>query len=43
MATGITPIQNDTDNPRMYNLKGQIVDTNYKGIVIINGEKFIRK
>lgn len=42
-STGITPIQNNTDNPKMYNLKGQIVDTNYKGIVIINGEKFIRK
>ena len=30
-------------NNRVYNLAGQIVDDNYKGIVIINGKKMIRK
>ena len=28
---------------RVYNLAGQIVDDNYKGIVIVNGKKMIRK
>ena len=27
----------------MYNLSGQVVDKSYKGIVIMNGKKFVNK
>lgn len=41
-STGITTILSVGDAPR-YNLLGQKVDANYKGIVIINGKKVIVK
>jgi hypothetical protein len=28
---------------KMYNLQGQLVGDNYKGVVIINGKKFLKK
>ena len=28
---------------KMYNLRGQLVDDSYKGIVIVNGKKFLKK
>ena len=31
------------DESTMYNLKGQRVDSNYRGIVIVNGKKYMRK
>ena len=33
----------DISNDVMYNLNGQRVDKNYKGIVIVNGKKMIKK
>lgn len=44
-ATAITDIQsegNDHDDKRMYNLSGQRVDDNYKGVVIQNGKLIMR-
>ena len=45
-STGISTVNaavdNDTDG-RMYNLSGQQVGDGYKGIVIVNGKKVIRK
>ena len=39
-----TPNQNITTTPAaQYNLAGQRVDNNYKGIVIVNGKKYLRK
>lgn len=39
-----TPNQNITTTPaHQYNLAGQRVDNNYKGIVIVNGKKYLRK
>ena len=43
-ATGIRGIEaNDTDDAPVYNLGGQRVSNNAKGIVIKNGKKIIRK
>ena len=44
-TTGISKIHGNVLNERktMYNIKGQRVDKNYKGVVIQNGKKFIRK
>lgn len=46
-TTGINVISADNsvsgDNAPMYNAAGQRVDSNYKGIVIQNGRKFIRR
>jgi hypothetical protein len=45
-ATGIESIETtekaDANAPR-YNIAGQRVDSNYKGIVVINGKKYIQK
>lgn len=46
--TGINALMGDTDTvipadaPR-YNLAGQRVDKTYKGVVIVNGHKFIQQ
>lgn len=40
--TGINVESNNNAQP-MYNLSGQRVDKNYKGVVIQNGKKFINK
>lgn len=43
--TAISSIKTDTNtnaNKPIYNLAGQRIDNNYKGIVIINGKKYIR-
>ncbi|MBP7373508.1 MAG: cellulase family glycosylhydrolase [Prevotella sp.] len=46
-TTGISSVNNPgnshMDNGTAYNLAGQRVDKNYKGLVIINGKKIIRK
>ena len=42
--TGINTIKTDADaNAPVYNLAGQKVDKNYKGVVIMNGKKMIQK
>lgn len=43
-SAGINDIKNDVDkNAPKYNLAGQRVDKNYKGVVIQNGKKFMNK
>lgn len=43
-ATGITSIKTTTiENDVMYNLAGQKVGNDYRGIVIKNGHKFFNK
>ena len=43
-VTGISALTIDTDvNAPMYNLKGERVDANYRGVVIQNGAKRIQK
>lgn len=47
-ATGITSVENDqtderTGDGKMYNIYGQVVNENYKGVVIVNGKKFYNK
>ncbi|MBQ6379074.1 MAG: hypothetical protein IJJ56_09810, partial [Prevotella sp.] len=43
-ATGIKNVKaNKATNNARYNLAGQKVDASYKGIVIMNGKKFIQK
>ena len=43
-ATGIDHLQtNDLENERAYNLSGQRVNSSYKGVVIVNGKKSLRK
>lgn len=37
----ITAVENE--NAPMYNVAGQLVDDNYKGVVVKNGKKFINK
>ena len=41
--TGIEEIVTENDSEVVYNVFGQIVDENYKGIVIKNGKKYIVK
>ena len=46
LATGISTVNVDAaadDNAPIYNLAGQRVDKNYKGIVIKNGKKYFNK
>lgn len=45
IGTGISHIEADADleNAAMYNLAGQRVDKSYKGVVIVNGKKMLRK
>jgi len=40
---GIEGIEENDKTGVIYNISGQKVDDNYKGIVIINGKKFLRK
>ncbi len=43
-STGITSIKNNrTNDGKMYNLQGQEVSESYKGIVIVNGKKYLKK
>ena len=42
-STGITIIKADQAETPLYNLSGQRVDANYKGVVIKNGQKMIQK
>lgn len=43
-ASGITSVKNDKKNDgKIYNLNGQVVDEYYKGVVIINGKKYIKQ
>lgn len=42
-TTGITNIQATRGNSRTYNLSGQRVNGNYRGIVTRNGKKMMRK
>ena len=42
--TGIATVKNNKNtNSKIYNLNGQVVDENYKGVVIINGKKIIKR
>lgn len=41
IKTVLTPVENE--NAPMYNVAGQQVDDNYKGVVVKNGKKFINK
>lgn len=40
---GINTVENNTEKGIRYNLAGQKVDAAYKGIVIVNGKKYVRK
>ncbi len=43
-TTGINAVQNNNNANRViYNLAGQKVDSNYKGVVIVNGKKMFNK
>jgi hypothetical protein len=42
-ATGIKTLKNNTESAVRYNLAGQQVDANFKGVVIMNGKKFMQK
>jgi hypothetical protein len=43
-ATGIAPVKTvKAQSSAIYNLAGQRVDANYKGVVIMNGKKMIQK
>lgn len=43
-STGITSIKNNRkNNSKMYNLQGQEVSESYKGIIIVNGKKYLKK
>jgi len=44
-TTGISCVENETisTNTATYNMAGQQVDNNYKGIIIRKGKKIIRK
>lgn len=43
VVTGIKTVGNEQMNGDRYNLNGQRVDKNYKGVVIVNGKKMINK
>ena len=43
VGTGIKEIKNNVQNNIRFNLAGQKVDANYKGVVIMNGKKFMQK
>ena len=42
-ATGINSVKATTEDSSEYNLAGQQVDKNYKGVVVKNGKKMIQK
>ena len=41
--SGIKAVKNNVENGVRFNLSGQKVDANYKGVVIMNGRKFMQK
>ena len=43
IVTDINRVAVETGNAAIYNLNGQRVDKNYKGVVIVNGKKMINK
>ena len=45
VTNGIGAVKGETakGDGKMYNLQGQMVGDNYKGVVIINGKKFLKK
>ena len=44
IVTGISDVKyNETENGVIYNIAGQRVDASYKGIVIMNGKKIVKK
>ena len=45
VTNGIGAVKGETakGKEKMYNLQGQLVGDNYKGVVIINGKKFLKK
>lgn len=45
VTNGIDAVKGETakGDGKMYNLQGQLVGDNYKGVVIINGKKFLKK
>ena len=45
VTNGIGAVKGETakGDGKMYNLQGQLVGDNYKGVVIINGKKFLKK
>lgn len=45
VTNGIGAVKGETakGKGKMYNLQGQLVGDNYKGVVIINGKKFLKK
>ena len=44
-TTGISSINSNVkpQDGKIYNLNGQVVSDNYKGVVIINGKKYLKK
>ena len=44
-ATGVSSINGNisNDGDKMYNINGQVVSDSYKGIVIVNGKKYLKK
>ena len=42
-TAGINSVKATAENTAIYNLAGQQVDKNYKGVVIQNGKKMIQK
>ena len=40
---GAVKCETSKGDGKMYNLQGQMVGDNYKGVVIINGKKFLKK
>lgn len=44
-TSGIASVKNETKpaDGRMYNLQGQVVGEGYKGVVIVNGKKYIKR
>ena len=43
-SAGVTELKANTlQNGVMYNLAGQVVNKGYKGLVIMNGKKFVNK
>ena len=42
-ASGVTEYTEEADSTKRFNIYGQRVDNNYKGIVIINGRKKLQR
>ena len=43
VSTGIDKVTTDRKAGKAYNLKGQQTNANHKGIIIMNGKKFVNK